>query len=70
MIKNCRYCDRPLSQRNLDRSDYCCPGCHNKINAVKKFVKTCNEFKKIINYEAIKNQRAKRAENYGERKSM
>jgi len=56
-MSKCRYCGKELPARLM------CSNCQKRVLLARKFVKVCNEFKKIINYDEILRLREERGEN-------
>lgn len=61
---NCKYCGNPLSESAIERGNTHCTNCGNKLLLIRKFIETCDELKRIINYDEILRRRERRSEKY------
>jgi hypothetical protein len=57
VAKKCKYCDRPLTESDMDQKKLVCGNCSAKKAMIVRFIEECNEFKKTINYDSILRQR-------------
>lgn len=64
---NCKYCGKPLPPSGLKKNATDCSACQKRRREIRKFIEACDEFKKIINYEAILKKREREAKINSER---
>lgn len=53
----CKYCGISLTERDIKRNETFCCGCANKLPTIRRFIQACNEFKSLVNYNAILKKR-------------
>ena len=68
-VRTCKYCDRELSSRDIMQRNRACARCRYKLVLIREFIKACDEFKKVTDYDEILRKREERNENFNQKVS-
>ena len=66
-MEKCEICGKDLPPFELQMGYAVCNNCATKKELLKRLIETCDEFKRIINYEGILEQREREKDNADQR---